>query len=293
MHEDIEGIIKNRISKCWEQWNKAVFRINKDKVCSLDDFIMVLGRFFKEFYKRNPSIGDGNKRLQTTEVPPTVFRGESMTFKTYLTPSICRHISEFTPCKNGLKFTKEEYQEIQAFQSSNEGKDLMKDYGISEKAVDWILLAQHYGWKTRLLDVTKNGLIALYFACNEHLEEDGWVFIFPSYNLRRQTVSKSKIKKGDTEEYIAKVYWKLFETEDNAQAYLLDLFAERTPIYSRKTHRKIIAQQAAFVWWLSLGKNPYENITNTIPILIDYSTKKKMLQQLKDWFDIDKDTLCL
>ena len=45
---------------------------------------------------------------------------------------------------------------------------------------DWLVYAQHYGMKTRLLDWTSNPLTAMWFACsNEHyMKEDSYVYIF-------------------------------------------------------------------------------------------------------------------
>lgn len=42
---------------------------------------------------------------------------------------------------------------------------------------------QHYGIATRLLDLTANALVALYFSCQGNLEEDGEVFAFSASPL--------------------------------------------------------------------------------------------------------------
>jgi hypothetical protein len=42
---------------------------------------------------------------------------------------------------------------------------------------EWLILGQHHGLQTRLLDWTTNPLVALYFACNKDLEKDGAVYL--------------------------------------------------------------------------------------------------------------------
>lgn len=42
-----------------------------------------------------------------------------------------------------------------------------------------LALLKHYGMPTRLLDVTTNPLVGLYFACGEPKDADGRVFVFP------------------------------------------------------------------------------------------------------------------
>ncbi|SHK79359.1 FRG domain-containing protein [Fibrobacter sp. UWEL] len=43
-----------------------------------------------------------------------------------------------------------------------------------------LVTMQHFGCPTRLLDVSMNSLVALYFACENSSQEDGRVYIFPT-----------------------------------------------------------------------------------------------------------------
>ncbi len=65
------------------------------------------------------------------------------------------------------------------------------DFQYDEYALDRLVRMQHYSLPTRLLDITSNPLIALYFACKSAPDEDGEVIVF--------SLARSEIKYFDSD----------------------------------------------------------------------------------------------
>ena len=62
--------------------------------------------------------------------------------------------------------------------------------GIDDNAFHkWIVLAQHHGVPTRLLDWTSNPLVGLYFACKSKSESDAVVWMLHTWNYTTVTLN--------------------------------------------------------------------------------------------------------
>lgn len=89
------------------------------------------------------------------------FRGESRNFK-YQMPGLFRNAKYILNEKDILEANK-----------TYSPDELRK----SKSIFDILTLIQHYGGSTRILDITSNALIALYFAVSNNLDQDGYVYL--------------------------------------------------------------------------------------------------------------------
>ncbi len=195
-----------------------------------------------------------------------VYRGEAKAFKAACIPNIYR--------ESYLK--QHEYFEKNIFDEMRANK-IAKGDSYLENAIS----AQHDGFPSRLLDVTYNSLVALYFACTPYYryaedkydDYDGKVFVF--------FIEKSFCPTGDN---TTKNYEELIT---NKQSFVNQaVFSKNHKLIDHiKINNRIIAQQGAFILFQGDEAEPippymYEELT------IPHTAKPTLRKELKELFGV-------
>lgn len=128
-------------------------------------------------YKNNVSNNESHKKAKVDN-EHLYFRGESK-FYHRRTPSL--YLQE--------KLIEEGSEYYYRTLLNELGRD---DYEVNSSLVRLISELQHYGAKTRMLDITKSPLIALYFAVEKDDGEDGYLYIY------KTTKKQEKFDTGHT-----------------------------------------------------------------------------------------------
>tara|TARA_B110000908_G_C10195370_1_gene422631 strand:- start:52 stop:1344 length:1293 start_codon:yes stop_codon:yes gene_type:complete len=151
--------------------------------------------------------------LKQTDGYEVFYRGHSNKVKYKLKPSLFRKDEE----GNYLYKDNEHilYRELLVSNSS--------DFQSDVYTLDSLVRMQHYSLPTRLLDITSNPLIALYFACKSAPEDDGEVIVF---TMKRKDV---KYFDSDVASCIANLA-RLPQSEKNSIVFKEDKFNDQPSI---------------------------------------------------------------
>jgi hypothetical protein len=152
---------------------------NKGKITKIEDVITVSKRHTESWFRGQPKTY-GN-------LTPRIFREEYRN-EVYL---------KFRPDPDYEIAPIERFKQI--------APSLYANVPQEEDDLGWLILMQHHGAPTRLLDWTENILIALYFAVNDFSEVDGeiWALYPPALNIKNGFWG-IPIKKNASLQYLVK-----------------------------------------------------------------------------------------
>lgn len=78
------------------------------------------------------------------------------------------------------------------------GLTMIPSYVDIDNDWDMLVLAQHFGMKTRLLDWTSNALAAIYFACSSRGKDDCYVYTLEAHSLMLPSLKGSPFSQRKT-----------------------------------------------------------------------------------------------
>lgn len=177
--------------------------------------------------------------------------------------------------------TKQEVEIIEDFKKAPPDDEFFHAVGgTTHQNAGWLSLAQHYGQPTRLLDISSDPLVALYFACQGGASSDGYVWLYPmppsmheetpeyreTFNIGTGVAAQQGIdffSQNRLHEYYPSQEWPPLNL-----SFLLNIHSPNS---------RIIAQRGAFLW----SPKPLMPLTrNGFNVLINRDAKSDLLSVL-------------
>jgi hypothetical protein len=189
-------------------------------------------------------------------------------------------------------FTKQEEEIIVSFKKNHPMDAFFVALVSGEHSPGWISYAQHYGIPTRLLDVTSNALVALFFACGaaNNANVDGSVWLFPSppdqHKVHPPVDYREIFDAGIMESQAIAFYeaGRMSEYSGRGDNALIDT------VFSLKLddpNKRVLAQSGAFLW----SPNPLLPLNRgALRIKVKGAAKLDILSELQA-YSITKDIL--
>lgn len=266
------------------------------KIKDITDFINIIEKIKYAYELENPIQGVLLYRgISNTEYKmiPSIFR----TFQNRIDNNKYEHKKYINEYEMYMHFIKEAKAFI---------KNL--DDNTNIELLEWIVYAQHFGVPTRLLDFTGNPLVALFFACSDSKDNDGFVWVLNLKNYNNVLAKSLGKRKENTRQDL------IFEILDFIQGVAKNCPKYPVPFVPYYLDERMSAQSSNFLIWGSEEKSFEEMFSETnmmnvslsekgirshypgkadefmFKIIIPMETKQKILSQL-DSFGINAKTV--
>ena len=261
--------------------------MNKDNIVieSLEDYVQLI---LSEYTDRKVNA--------FYEIPRVFFRGQNReSYKLF--PSLARKIN-----RSSEMYSRFEYQMINAAKLQNP-EEFTKDI----YPINMLARMQHYGIPTRLLDVSENALVGLYFSCLGSYDYDGALFTFikeskevhTAYSLKANMLA-IQYKFTEMTQTNIKHYWDVIKNEsfiptneslreyDELEGHIKSRLIDPVFVLPEMSNERERRQQAAFIVFPNkLSNNMFTNEIRVHDelfhrkLIIKAQKKKRILKQLE------------